>query len=94
MGAVAEYVDVRVLDGEYSSQKILVIHGCPEIPRDNYAADAGDVEEFRAGDYHELKLVPASRWDGDEIVPLVGKQPAARYLSTRVLAVADRRSDG
>ena len=89
MGAVAEYRDLEVIEGRYSARKVFVIHGCPEIPRTSYAQDAGDVEEFRIGDYHELTLVPASRWDGDDVLLLSDKQPPTQFLATRALIVAD-----
>ncbi len=56
LGATAEYSDLQVLNGIYPHRTIYVIHGCPELKRSEYGEDGGNLESFRAGDYHMLYL--------------------------------------
>jgi hypothetical protein len=55
-GAIAEYTDLTILSGSYAYDTVLVIHGCPELKRGDYAEGSGDLEAFVARDYHELHL--------------------------------------
>jgi hypothetical protein len=54
--AVAEYTDLQVISGTYPYDVVYVIHGCPEIKRNEYAQGSGNLESFTVGDYHELHL--------------------------------------
>jgi hypothetical protein len=53
---VAEYTDITVLRGAWSSERLRVVHGCTEIPRSQYAWGAGTLERFTVGDDHRLEL--------------------------------------
>ena len=55
-GAVAEYTDLIVIEGKYAGGTIYVVHGCPELPRNEYAEDSGNLKSFQVGDYHLLRL--------------------------------------
>lgn len=55
-GAIAEYTDLRVLKGKYLKDTIYVIHGCPELPRNEYAKGSGTLTSFQEGGYHLLHL--------------------------------------
>jgi hypothetical protein len=55
-GAIAEYTDLQVLSGSYPSDTIYVVHGCPEMPRNEYSAESGTLTSFETGDYHLLFL--------------------------------------
>jgi len=55
-GAVAEYTNLKILNGQYFKDTIYVVHGCPEIPRNNYANGSGNLAFFQVGDYHILHL--------------------------------------
>jgi hypothetical protein len=77
-GAVAEYTDLTVVQGAYSGSTILVVHGCPELPRREYAEDGGTLESFRVGDYHLLQLtrrVPARGVLWGEVSPAAAEGP-------------------
>jgi hypothetical protein len=56
--AVAHYDVVRVVSGRYEESEVMVIHGCPELPRTTYTAGAGSLERFDVGALHRLVLVP------------------------------------
>ena len=55
-GGTAEYEDLQIISGKYSKDKIYVVHGCPELPRNEYASGSGSLTSFREGDYHVLHL--------------------------------------
>ena len=50
---IAEYSDLRVFEGVFTSDKVWVVHECPELKR---AGKDGTLEKFCAGDYHLLHL--------------------------------------
>jgi len=55
--AVAKYTDLQIASGIYPYDVVYVMHGCPELKRNEYAKDSGDLESFNVGDYHELHLI-------------------------------------
>jgi hypothetical protein len=55
-GGVAEYDDLQIINGNYSKEKIYVVHGCPGMSRKEYASESGSLTSFREGDYHVLHL--------------------------------------
>jgi len=55
-GAVAEYTDLTITNGQYLGDKIYVVHGCPELSRNEYAEDSGNLAALQIGDYHVLRL--------------------------------------
>jgi len=55
-GAVAEYTDLSITNGQYLRDKIYVVHGCPELSRNEYAEGSGNLAAFQIGDYHVLHL--------------------------------------
>lgn len=56
IGAIAEYTNLKILNGKYSEDKIYVVHGCPELARNEYADNSGSLISFHEGDYHILHL--------------------------------------
>lgn len=67
-GAVAEYSDLKILEGKSSEDTIYVIHGCPELKRSEYAKDSGTLESFQTGDYHLLHLTLQNIYHVEAIV--------------------------
>lgn len=55
-GVVAQYSTLNVVEGSYSSDKVYVIHGCPEVKRTVYSERAGNLQAFHIGDLHRLRL--------------------------------------
>jgi hypothetical protein len=55
-GAVAEYTDLRITSGQYLKDKVYVVHGCPELSRNEYAEGSGNLASFEIGAYHVLHL--------------------------------------
>ncbi len=62
IGAVAEYTDLKIINGSYLQDKIYVVHGCPELARNEYANASGNLESFQIGDYHVLYLTSQNRF--------------------------------
>jgi hypothetical protein len=53
---IMEYEVLRVERGTYTSRRIFVALGCPEMPRTMYGADAGSVQQLTVSDVHRLEL--------------------------------------
>jgi len=69
-GAVAEYTDLEVVEGDFSQDTIYVIHGCPEMSRNTYAANSGDLEKIEIGARHLLHLAKENVYKIESIVGL------------------------
>ena len=82
-GGVATYTDLEIVEGEYQHRSVEIIHGCPELSREDYAEGSGDLREFRAGDYHRLTLVDTRKFEG-VVVEGKGKRTAPRYYCEHV----------
>ena len=67
-GAVAEYSDLKIVNGKYPYDTIYVIHGCPELARSEYAKGSGTLTSFRVGDYHVLHLTLQNVYQIETIV--------------------------
>lgn len=85
LGAVGVYSDLTVIAGSYRRTTVRVIHGCPDLPRSDYAPGSGDVDEFRIGDHHRLTLVPKSEFTGTLVRnPGIGRP---RFFCTNVTMI-------
>ena len=82
-GSVALYEDVRVASGSYDKPRIQVIHGCTELPREEYRRGSGDLVEFKVGDRHKMRLLDASKFEGT-VVDTKRMKKADRYFCDHV----------
>ena len=55
-GVVAEYTDLKVIQGDFNLDIVYVVHGCPELRRQDYGETSGSLTRFRLGDMHVLHL--------------------------------------
>jgi hypothetical protein len=55
-GEIAEYSDIKVISGTWTSDHVRVLHGCTEMSRREYSETAGTLDRFTVGDYHRLEL--------------------------------------
>jgi len=84
-GAMAEYVDIKVISGSWSKNSILVAHACPELPREKMSKFAGSLDRFRVGDIHRLELTSENLYQIEILKSLDGREQAAPdYYSIRV----------
>jgi hypothetical protein len=56
--ATVEYEVLEVRTGRFEGSRVMVLHGCPELARSQYEADAGNAGPLEIGDEHILQLVP------------------------------------
>lgn len=97
-GSVAEYEDLRVLEGSYPQDKVYVVHGCTEMPRAQFNPSSGSLDAFRIGDYHRLRLVKRNVYNIEAIsygcCGLSGMKPPAAAIFFAVQVDLEKRGHG
>jgi len=85
LGVVAEYVEIKVLQGTWAQDRLLVAHACPELPRKEFSPHAGTLRSFTLGDVHRLEL-HRDNFYGIEILRSLGSDSEAPpdFFSIRV----------
>lgn len=53
-----EYEVLSVVTGDLEGARVMVLQGCPELPRIQYQEDTGNAGPLELGDVHLLHLVP------------------------------------
>jgi len=97
LAVVMRYRPISVSKGSFSGENLYVVHGCPDMPRRSYGADAGTLQAFRVGDRHHLVLsrLPLPDWppqSGPDIVDGFENKLAPRYRAMRTdMALAASR---
>ena len=82
-GAVAVYSTLKVVAGRYSKSTVQVVHGCPELSREQYREGAGTLVTFKVGEYHRLWLTRGEE-PGMVVVETKGQPSRPRYFCRRV----------
>lgn len=82
-----EYEVLSVTSGEFDGSRVMVLQGCPELPRSQYQEGAGDAGPLALGDVHALQLVPyAPVTEGGHTFRGSAKHPELhRYWAQRTL---------
>jgi hypothetical protein len=88
-GADSTYGDVVVLSGSLESEEVVVIHGCPEIPRPEYAEGSGDLKAFRIGDRHRMVLTRRNVYGVDRQLISIDGPPIPRFYCKAVFLASD-----
>jgi hypothetical protein len=81
---VMKYRVVEVVAGQHRPTVVYALHGCPEIPRSHYGAEAGTLVHFKVGDLHRLVLHPSVPPGIDVVVDVFKKSGDSRYWVRRV----------
>ena len=76
------HLQVTLAVGQYLKDTIYVVHGCPEIARNEYAKGSGNLASFQVGDYHILHLTSQNVFKIGTIDPGVVQLPVAMNEST------------
>jgi hypothetical protein len=81
---VMKYRLMEVLAGQHPQTIIYVMHGCPELPRPQYGAEAGTLVHFKVGEIHRLVLQRSPPPGVDVVADVFKKSRDTRYWVRRV----------
>ena len=88
-GEIAVYSRIKVLSGKWTPSTIRVVHGCSELPRSEYAAEAGSLEAFRVGDVHRLELSRTNYYGVGRLLQDDAGKNVADFYALRVDVVGE-----
>lgn len=88
LAVVMKYEIAKVRSGTHPEATLYVVHGCPELPRKNYEAEAGTVTSFKVGDMHELSLTTHGPFLNGEANDAFASEIGQRYWALRSDSVA------
>lgn len=83
LAVVMKYQITKVLSGAHEESTLYVVHGCPALPRKDYAAEAGDVVRFQVGDVHRLSLTTRGPFLNGEAIDAFSSERGRRYWALR-----------